>query len=77
MPRSSRLIVVTLSSSTPLLFNDPKKALPFSGNVGAEDLGIQEERRLFTLFLRYFYVTFMTCLASLVILSSAKVGDPW
>jgi hypothetical protein len=38
---------VTLSSSTPLFFNGYKQALAFSGNVGAEAPGIQEERHLF------------------------------
>ena len=41
MPRSSHGIVVILSSSKPFFFNDLKQALPFSGNVGAEDPGIQ------------------------------------
>jgi hypothetical protein len=31
----SNRIVVTLSSLKPLLFNDLKKALPFSDNIGA------------------------------------------
>src|SRR5262249_45197493 len=35
LPRSSHLIVVTLSSLKPLFFNGLKKALPFSDNVGA------------------------------------------
>jgi hypothetical protein len=43
-PRSSQLMVVTLSSLKPFLFNGLKKALPFSDNVEAEDPGIQEER---------------------------------
>jgi len=39
--RSSNLIVVTLSSWNPFFFNGFIKALPFSGNAGAEDPGIQ------------------------------------
>jgi hypothetical protein len=35
LPRSSNLIIDTLSSLKPLFFNDLKKELPFSGNVGA------------------------------------------
>jgi hypothetical protein len=34
-PRSSNLIVVTLSSLKPFVFNGLKKALPFSDNVEA------------------------------------------
>jgi hypothetical protein len=34
-PRSSNLIVVTLSSLKPFVFNELKKALPFSDNVEA------------------------------------------
>jgi hypothetical protein len=45
--RLSNLILVTLSSLKPLFFNGLKKAWPFSDNVGAEDPGIQEERRVF------------------------------
>ena len=33
--------------------------------------------RPFTQFLRYFYTTFMTCLAPFVILSSINAGDTW
>ena len=36
-PRSSNLIVVTLSSLKPFVFNGLKKALPFSDNVEASD----------------------------------------
>ena len=36
-PRSSTLIVVTLSSLKPFVFNGLKKALPFSDNVEASD----------------------------------------
>jgi hypothetical protein len=36
-----RLIVVTLSSSKPFFVHGLKKAVPFSGDVGAEDPGIQ------------------------------------
>ena len=35
VPRSSNRIVVTLSSLKPLFFNNLKKALHFSDNVGA------------------------------------------
>jgi hypothetical protein len=35
VPRSSNPIVVPLSSSNPLFFNGLKKAVHFSGNVGA------------------------------------------
>ena len=41
VPRSSHLLVVTLSSSKPFFVNGLKKAVPFSGDVGAEDPGIQ------------------------------------
>jgi len=41
VPRSSNLIVVTLSSWNPLFFNAFIKALSFSGDAGAEDPGIQ------------------------------------
>jgi hypothetical protein len=43
-PRSSHLMVVTLSCLQPFLFNGLKKAWPFSDNVEADDPGIQEER---------------------------------
>jgi len=36
VPRSSHLIVVTLSSSKPFFVNGLKKAVPFAGDVGAE-----------------------------------------
>jgi len=41
LPRSSHCIVVTFSSSKPLLFNNLKQTLPFSGNVEAQAPGIQ------------------------------------
>ena len=41
LPRSSNLIVVTLSSLKPFFFNGLKKALRFSDNVEASDPGIQ------------------------------------
>ena len=42
--RLSNLMLVTLSSLQPFFGNGLKKAWNFSGNVGAEDSGIQEER---------------------------------
>jgi hypothetical protein len=41
VPMSSHLIVVALSSSKPFFVHGLKKAVPFSGDVGAEDTGIQ------------------------------------
>jgi hypothetical protein len=40
LPRSSNLMIVTLSSLKSLFFNAFKKALHCSDNVGAEDPGI-------------------------------------
>jgi hypothetical protein len=57
--RLSNLMLVTLSSLRPFFGNGLKKAWHFSGNVGTEDSGLQEERSRILEWLasRHFYET--------------------